>query len=119
MAQVDGLNRHVYIQFREGKRMQEVLMKPNEHREFRHKNDEIWKVRIEAVGLDTRRVRIANLHPEVPDRALRMLLVRYGGEVKDVHKENWSRAYRYPVAYPCSTYPFTHCSSGTSKIDFV
>jgi len=54
-------------------------------------------VRIEAVGLETRRVRIANLPPEVPDRVLKLALGKYV-EVRDIQEETWSRAYRYPVA---------------------
>ena len=41
MVQVDGPRRHVYIKFREDKRMQEMLMEANGHREFRHTNGEI------------------------------------------------------------------------------
>jgi hypothetical protein len=44
-----------------------------------------------------RRVRIANLPPEVPDRALKVALGKYG-EVRDIQEEIWSSAYRYPVA---------------------
>jgi hypothetical protein len=43
-----------------------------------------------------RRMRIANLPPEVSDRTLRVAMGRYG-EVRDIQEENWSRAYRYPV----------------------
>jgi CO/xanthine dehydrogenase FAD-binding subunit len=92
LVQVDGPRRHVYIKFRDYQRMQEILMSTNGHGELRHTNGEISKVRIEKAGLGTRRVRIANLPPEVPDRAIRMALGRYGG-IKKVQKENWSRAY--------------------------
>ena len=97
MAQVDGPRRHVYIKFRYYYGMQETIMSTNGHGEFRHTNGVISKVRIEAAGLGIRRVRIENIPPEVPDRAVRMRLNRYG-EVKEVLEENWSRAYPYPVA---------------------
>jgi len=44
-----------------------------------------------------RRVRLANLPPEVPDRVLRDMLTKYG-EVKDISGELWSRAYWYPAS---------------------
>jgi hypothetical protein len=44
-----------------------------------------------------RRVRVANLPPEVPDRVLRDKMSKYG-EVKDISEEHWSRMYRYPVS---------------------
>jgi hypothetical protein len=53
-------------------------------------------VRIEAAELGTKRVRLANISPEVPDRVIKMILERYG-EVKEIHAKTWSQAYRYPV----------------------
>jgi hypothetical protein len=54
------------------------LMSTNGQGKFRHTNGVISQFRIEAAGLGIRRVRIANLPPEVPDRAVRMGLNRYG-----------------------------------------
>jgi hypothetical protein len=73
--------------------MQEILTAPNTPRKFRHTNGEISKVWPEAAGLGIRRVRIANLPPEIPDRTVRMGLGRYG-VVREVQEENWSRANR-------------------------
>ena len=97
MAQVDGPRRHVYIKFRYYYGMQETIMSTNGHGEFRHTNGVISQIRIEAAGLRIERVKVTKLPPEVPDRVVRMGLSRYG-EVKEVLEENWSRAYRYPVA---------------------
>ena len=77
--------------------MQEILTATNGHGEFRRTNGEISKVRVEAAGIGMRRVRIANLPPEVPDRIIRMGLGNYW-KVKEVQDENWSRAYLYSVA---------------------
>jgi hypothetical protein len=44
-----------------------------------------------------RKVRIANLPPEVPDVVIRTVLSSYR-ELKDVQTETLSRSYRYPVA---------------------
>jgi hypothetical protein len=87
MAQVDGPRRHVYIKFRYYYGMQETIMSTNGHGKLRHTNGVISNVRIEAAGLEIRRVRIENIPPEVPDRAVRMRLNRYG-EVKEVLEEN-------------------------------
>ena len=69
MIQIDGPRRHVYKKFRDATRMQELLMLTMGQGKFRHTNGGIFKVGIEAVGLGLRRVRIANLHPEVSDMA--------------------------------------------------
>jgi len=97
MVQVDGPRRQVCIKFRDYHRMQETLIWTNGHGEFRHTNGVISQIRIEAAGLRIERVKVTKLPPEVPDRVVRMGLSRYG-EVKEVLEENWSRAYRYPVA---------------------
>ena len=68
MVQTDGPRRHVYIKFRDDQRRQQILTSTNRHGEFRHTNGEISNVRIEAAGLSMRRVKIANLPPEVPDK---------------------------------------------------
>jgi hypothetical protein len=97
MVQVDGPRRQVYIKFKEYRRMQETLMSTNGQGELRHSNGVISKVRIEAAGLGIRRVRIANLPPEISDRAIKMGLSKFG-EIKEIQEETWSRAYRYSVA---------------------
>jgi hypothetical protein len=43
------------------------------------------------------RVRIASLHPEVPNRVLKMVLGKYG-DIRDLQEKTWSSAYRHPVA---------------------
>jgi hypothetical protein len=47
--------------------------------------------------LGTKRVRLANLSPEVPDSLIRIMRSRFG-DVREVLAETWSTAYRYPVA---------------------
>ena len=54
-------------------------------------------VRIETAGLGTRRVRIANLPPEVPEEVFRTIMARYA-EVKNLQAETWARFYRYKVS---------------------
>jgi hypothetical protein len=97
MVQIDGPRRQVYIKFVEFQRLQEVLHSTNGHTEYRHDNGEISQVRIEMAGMGTRRVRIANLPPEIPDGTVRLAPSKYV-EIKDIQEESWSRAYRYSVA---------------------
>jgi hypothetical protein len=58
-------------------------------------NGEISTVRIEAAGLGTNKVRLANLPPEVPDSVI-LMMSRFG-DVREVLAETWSTAYRYPT----------------------
>ena len=51
--------------------------------EFKHDTGEFSQVHISVAGMEIRKVRIANLPPEVPDRTIRDNLVKYG-EVKDI-----------------------------------
>jgi hypothetical protein len=96
MIHIDGPRRHVYIKFSDPSRMQDLLTSTNGQAEHGQTNGEISKVRSEAVGLSMRKVRIANLPPEVPDRTLSMALGKFG--CRDIQGETWSSACRYPVA---------------------
>jgi hypothetical protein len=46
--------------------------------------------------MGVRRIRIANLPPEVPDRIIREILSTYG-DVTEISEETWSKAYRSTV----------------------
>jgi hypothetical protein len=46
--------------------------------------------------MGVRRIRLANLPPEVSDRMIRGALSPYG-EVAAIHEDSWSSTYRYPV----------------------
>ena len=52
--------------------MQAILTATQGQEDFRLENGEISKVRIEAVGLGMRRVRMASLTPEVEEKILKM-----------------------------------------------
>ena len=61
MIQIYGPRRQIYIKFQDPQRMNALLTETQGQKDFRHDNGEISKVRIEAVGLGMRRVRVANL----------------------------------------------------------
>jgi hypothetical protein len=54
-------------------------------------------VKIEPAGMGLRRIRIANLPPELHDRIIREMLTKYV-EVKDITEDAWSSNYRYKVS---------------------
>ena len=97
MIQVDGPRRKVYIKFVTSDKMQTVLTSTKGQLEYRHENGEVSVVRVDIAGMGLRRVRVANLPPEVSDRVLRDTMSKYG-DVKEITGEQWSRQYRYPVS---------------------
>jgi hypothetical protein len=70
MIQIVGPRRHVYIKFATNERMDSILQDSQGQMEFRHDNGELSTVKIELAGMGTRRIRIASLPPEVPDRTI-------------------------------------------------
>jgi hypothetical protein len=53
-------------------------------------------VHIDLAGMVVRRIRLANLTPEVKDQTIRAALPPYE-EVQKVLEGTWSKAYRYMV----------------------
>jgi hypothetical protein len=96
MIQIDGPKRHVYIKFKNTERIQQVLTDTEGKAEFKHDNGEISKVTIEPAGMGMRKTCIANLPPEVNDRTIKNMLVRYG-EIKEITEETSTRNYRYKI----------------------
>ena len=96
MIQIDGPRRRVYIKLNNEVRLQAVLHTTQGQLDYIHENGELSIVYIERAGMGVRRVRVANLPPELQDRLLRDVITRYG-EVRAITEEQWSRRYRYPV----------------------
>jgi hypothetical protein len=97
MVQVDGPGRRVYIKFTDNTRMQPLIQDTRGRLEFKHDNAVIKQVTVEIAGMGIKKVRIAKLPPEVPDRTLRDILTTYG-DVKSITEEQWTKAYRYKVS---------------------
>ena len=92
MIQIDGPQRRVYIKFVSMDRMMAILQMVKGQLEYHHENGELSRVEVEMAGLGTKRLRTANLPPEIPDGTLRDVLTKYG-EVKKITEEQWSRIY--------------------------
>jgi hypothetical protein len=97
MIQIDGTKRQVFIKLQEQKSAMNLLQTTAGQAECKHHNGEITKVAISMAGMGNKRIRVANLTPEVPENVLKAALTPYG-TVMDIRDEKWSRAYRYVVA---------------------
>jgi hypothetical protein len=87
---IDGPRRRVFIKFVTNEKTQTVLRSTKGRLEYRHEDGEVPKVRIDVARMGMRRVRIAKLPSEVPNRVLRDTMSKYG-DVKDISEELWSR----------------------------
>ena len=96
MIQIDHPRCLVYIKLNTSDRLYSVLKDTERCVEYRHENCEISMVHIDLAGMGVRRIRLANLAPEVKDHTIRAVLSSYG-EVKEVLEDTWSKAYRYKV----------------------
>jgi len=94
MVQIDGTSRQVYIKFTDSQYLQDILHSPTGQSEYKNDTGEISQVKIEMAGMGTRRVKLANLPPETPDEAVSFAFSQYG-EIKEMQRESWSKAYRY------------------------
>jgi hypothetical protein len=97
MIQIDGIRRQVFIKFTNSTRLYSVLTETKEQLEFKHDNGELSQVTTELARMGMRKIRIANLPPEVNDRMIKDILVKYG-EVREIKEEQWARTYRYEVS---------------------
>jgi hypothetical protein len=97
MIQIDGIRRQVFIKLTNSDKVAAVLRDKGEQVEYKYPTGEVSFVSLAMAGMGTKRVRVANLPPEVPDETLRASFAPYG-KVLDIQVEKWSKAYRYAVA---------------------
>jgi hypothetical protein len=63
---------------------------------LRHTNGVMSQIDITMADVGRKRIRIANLPPEMPNDSVRAALTPYG-QVIGIQNEKWSHAYRYGV----------------------
>ena len=97
MIKIDGIKRQVYLKMTDIEGAQDIIQGTGGHAEYKHANCEISTVRINMAGMCTRRIRIANLPPEVGEDTLRASLAQ-SGKILSVKEETWARIYRCAVA---------------------
>ena len=96
MIQIDGTKRQVYIKLIDNVYVQALLREANGQAECKHHNGVLSIVNIAMAGMGTKRVRIANLPPEVNEHVIRTALTPFG-TVMAVTEEMWPKTYRYNV----------------------
>jgi len=92
MIQIDGIKRHVFLEFVNGIYLQNILQSTNGSAEYRHVTGEISVVRLQVADMGMRRIPIANLPPEVTERSIRAALASCG-EIVSIQDEIWPKAY--------------------------
>ena len=78
VVQVDGPRSQVYVNFGEIQCLQKVLHSTNGKSEYKHDNGEISQVEITMAGMGSKRVRTANLPPEISDGTVCYAFSNYG-----------------------------------------
>jgi len=97
MIQIDRIKKQVFINLSDNESVHALLSETGRQTENKYPSGELSVVNLVLAGKDTKRIRVANLPPEVPNDTLRAALAPFG-KVLDIHAEMWSKAYRYPVA---------------------
>ena len=96
LIQIDGPRRQVYIKLNSTDYAKEIVRDSAGQLTYTHETGEISIVRIDFAGMGTRKIRIADLPPEVSDQAISRALQPYG-EILELRHETWSSIYRYKV----------------------
>jgi hypothetical protein len=97
MIQVDGIRRQILIKFTDLHFVNDIINATNGETIYKHTTGEIFPVRLMIAGMGTKRIRLANLPPELPTMVIRSALSQYG-DVLSIHDETWAKHYRYTVS---------------------
>jgi hypothetical protein len=94
--QVDVIKRQVYVKLRTQEQAENILSQTQGQVSYTYPHGERYPVTIEMAGLGQKKLRVANLPPEIANEYLRTALSPYG-HITDIQNEKWAQDYRYPV----------------------
>jgi len=77
LIQIDGARWQVFIKLTDSEKVHAVLRDTGDKVEYKYPTEEISLASIALAGMGTKRVRVANLPPEVPNEALRVSLAPF------------------------------------------
>jgi len=97
MIEIDGIKRQVFIKFVDNESVHALLRDTAGRTETNSPNREISIVNIDMTGMGTKRIRVANVPPEVHNDTLHESLASFG-KFLNIHAKTWARIYRYPVS---------------------
>jgi hypothetical protein len=76
--------------------VQEIIAKTGGTAHYKSPGGSITQVTLAHASIGHKKLRIANLAPEVPNSTLLQAISPYG-IVEDIQNEKWTRTYRYQV----------------------
>jgi len=96
MIQIDGIKKQVFVKLTDKEYMTTIINDTKGRGEYRYDTGEIFPVEITVAGMGYKKIRIANLPPEIVDDTVRNALAPFG-KVLNIQNETWARTYRYSV----------------------
>jgi hypothetical protein len=97
MIQIDGIKKQVYVKLTDKEYMLSIINGTRGHGEYKHHTGEIFPLEITVAGMGYKKIRVANLPPEILDDTLRAASAPFG-QVLNIQNEMWVRTFRYTVA---------------------
>jgi hypothetical protein len=91
MIQINGTKRQFFIKFAEQQSVINLLHATAGQTECNHHTGEITQVAISEAGMGFKRIRVANLPPDMKEEIFKTALAPYG-TVIDIREEKCSRA---------------------------
>jgi len=98
MIQIDGIKRQVFIKFVDNESVHALLRDTSRRVEWKYPNGELSIVNIDMAGMGTKRIRVANLPPEVPNH-IHLKSLPLFGKVLNIHAEMWVKISRTRVKW--------------------
>jgi hypothetical protein len=93
MIQIVGIKRQVYVKLTDKEYMLSIINGTRGHGEYKHHTGEIFPVQIAVAGMIYKKIRVANLTPEILDDTVRAAFVPFG-QVLNIQNEMWASTYR-------------------------